>query len=345
MTSEDTRRQETGPWALRPAITIEDVAREARVAKSTVSRALNNPGRLADGTQRHVQEVAARLGYRPHPVARALGTRRTETIAILVPDLTNPFFFGIIRGAEHEAAAAGHHLMLVDIRDDPELEAAQIRVLAGSVDGLVLAASRLRPGQITEFATAQPVVTLNRPVPGLPGVVVDPVSGASAAVEHLASLGHRRIAYVSGPRTSWVNGRRWTAVRAATMARGVVAVRLGPFAGAEHSGPACADAVIAEGVTAAIAFNDLIAVGMLRRFAARGVGVPDEISVVGFDDILGAEFSSPGLTTIAAPSVELGRTAVRLLREQPGAGRRIVLPAPLVVRASSGPAPRAAEMG
>ncbi len=339
MTSEDTSRPETaGGPAVRPAITIDDVARAARVAKSTVSRALNNPGRLAEGTQQHIQEVAARLGYRPHPVARALGTRRTETIALLVPDLTNPFFFGIIRGAEHEAAAAGHHLLLVDIREDPEREAAQIRALAGSVDGLVLAASRLRPAQIGEFAAVQPIVTINRPVSGLPGVVVDATSGATSAVEHLASLGHRRIAYVSGPRMSWVTGRRWSAISAAAAARGVGVVRLGPFAGAEHSGPACADAVIAEGVTAAIAFNDLIAVGMLRRFAARGVGVPDEISVVGFDDVLGAEFSSPGLTTIAAPLVELGRTAVRLLRER-GGGGRIVLPAPLVVRASSGPAP------
>ncbi len=326
--------------AARRTITIEDVAREAGVAKSTVSRALNNPGRLAPDTQRHIREVANRLGYQPNAVARALGTRRTDTIALLVPDMSNPFFSGIIRGAEHEASSSGRNLILIDFHEDPDFEAEQVRRLTGSVDGFILGASRLDSGHIQQLAANQPIVTLNRPVRTLPGVIIDPTAGANSAMEHLASLSHQHISYISGPSASWANRRRWAALSAAAKAKKIRVSRLGPFVGARQSGPAAADAVIAAGATAAVAFNDLIAIGMLGRFAERGVSVPADVSVLGFDDIFGADFCSPGLTTLAAPLEELGRTAVRILPDhQSAAGaveRHIVLAAALVVRASTG---------
>ena len=230
--------------------------------------------------------------------------------------------------------------MLVDIQEDSEREAGQIRELSGSVDGIVLGASSMRAGRIQEMSRAVPMVVVNRSVTGLSCVLIDPTSGPSSAVDHLASLGHRHIAYVSGPQTSWINRRRWTAISAASALRGMTAVRLGPFAPALESGPAAADAVIREGATAVVAFNDLIAIGMLRRFAERGVAVPDDISVVGFDDIFGADFCSPALTTLAAPLESLGRTAVRILLDPHSSAvvRRVVLPAPLIIRASTGPA-------
>jgi LacI family transcriptional regulator len=328
-------------WLARHSITIDDVAREARVAKSTVSRALNNPGRLAPRTQDHVREVARRMGYRPNAAARALGTKRTETIALAVPSLTSPFVYGIIRGAEHEASAAGKHLLLVDVEEDSEREADQIRRLVGSVDGVVLEASRLRSGRIRQLGSAVPMVVINRSIGGLPSVLVDPTSGPASAVEHLVSLGHRHVVYVSGPRTSWINRRRWSSISAAAARHKITATLIGPFAAALESGQAAADTVIAQGATAVIAFNDLIAIGMVRRFAKRRVAVPGEVSVVGFDDIFGADFCSPPLTTLAAPLDDLGRIAVRiLLGARPSdSARRIVLPAPLVVRGSTGPAP------
>ena len=327
-----------GPHA-HGRITIADVAREAGVAKSTVSRALNKPGRLAAKTQDHVEEVARRLGYQTPAVERARGASR-DTIAVVVPSLTNPFIYGVIRGAEHEASAAGKNLMLVDVQEDSEREAAQIRELSRSVDGVVLGASRIGAGRIQEMSRAVPMVVVNRSVTGLPSVLIDPTSGPSSAVDHLASLGHRHIAYVSGPQSSWINRRRWTAISAASALRGMTAVRVGAFAPTLESGPAAADAVVREGATAVVAFNDLIAIGMLRRFAERGIAVPDDISVVGFDDIFGADFCSPALTTLAAPLESLGRTAVRILLDAHSSAvvHRVVLPAPLVIRASTGPA-------
>ena len=323
----------------RGRVTIGDVAREARVAKSTVSRALNRPGRLAAGTQEHVKEVASRLGYHTLGAQRADGEQRLP-IAIVVPSLENPFIYGVLRGATHEAAAGGRGLLLVDVQDDSEREAAQIRSLLRSVEGVILGASGMRSGRIQEISGAVPIVVVNRSVTGLPSVLIDPMSGPRSAVDHLASLGHRHIVYISGPSASWINRRRWAAISAATARRGMTAVRLGGFPATTESGPAAADAAIREGATAVVAFNDLIAIGMLRRFAQRGIAVPRDISVVGFDDIFGSDFCSPALTTLAAPLETLGRTAVRILMDphSTAAGRRVVLPAPLVIRASTGPA-------
>ena len=327
-------------------VTIEDVAREAQVAKSTVSRGLNNPGRLNSVTQHHIQQVAERLGYRPNPMARALGTRRTHTLALLVPDITNPFFFGLIRGAERQAAAAGHHLILSDSHGDPAQELRQIDRLTGSVDGFLLASARLPGAHLQRLAKAHRLVVLNRQIPGLSSVVVDPVTGPTDAVSHLASLGHRHIAYLGGPTAAWTNTRRWTAISAAGAMLGVSVARLGPYAAAQESGAGAADATIAEGASAAIAFDDLLAIGMLLRFAERGVRVPGDVSVVGFDDIFGASFCSPPLTTLAAPLEEVGRAAVQLLvddRSPAAKPSQVVLATHLVVRDSTGEARRSAR--
>jgi LacI family transcriptional regulator, repressor for deo operon, udp, cdd, tsx, nupC, and nupG len=329
----------------RKATTIHDVAREAGVAASTVSRAFTHPDRLSAATRERVLAVAGRLGYRPNPHARALPTGRTMTLGLLVPDITNPFFFGIIRGVGRQAAAAGYTLILADTEEAGELEAALARRLSRSVDGFVLASSRLAAGQIREVMGNRPVVVINRDLPGVPGVVIDSGVGMRQAAGHLASLGHRRVAYLAGPRTSWSDAHRWRALGAAGRRLGISVTRLGPFPPVMESGAAAADAAIMEGATAVVAFNDLLAIGALRRFVGRGLRVPEDVSVLGCDDIFGADLCSPPLTTIAARVEEAGRGAVDLLLATRGDAAaeaprgRVVLPAHLEVRASTGAAP------
>ena len=326
------------------AVTIHDVAREAGVATSTVSRAFSNPRRVNEQTRNRVLAVAERLDYRPNPLARALPSGRTNTVALLVPDITNPFFFGLIRGAERQANAVGYTLILTDTEESPDGETHRIERLSPSVDGFVLAASRLPDKRIQEIASDKVVTLVNRQVEGVPSVVADTADSTRQIVEHLASLGHRSIAYLSGPRTSWSNHQRWGALRSAAQKLGVSATQLGPFSPEVAGGAVAADAAIGQEVTAVVAFNAVLAIGTLRRFAERGKRIPEDISVVGYDDIFGADFCSPPLTTVAAPLPDAGRRAIDLLLgrlDAPGAHERndVVLPTYLRIRESTGPAP------
>ena len=199
----------------------------------------------------------------------------------------------------------------------------------------------MRQGQLQRIATTHRIALVNRQVLGLASAVVDPVMGATQAVDHLASMGHRHVAYLgAAPKQNWTNVRRWKSIRSRGAELGVETRQLGPFTPSQFGGAAAADAAVAAGATAVIAFNDLMAIGVMRRLAERGVGVPAEVSVVGFDDIFGSDFCSPSLTTLASPAEEIGRTAVRLLLEPAGArAHSVVLPTHLLIRDSTGPAP------
>jgi DNA-binding LacI/PurR family transcriptional regulator len=326
-------------------LTIYDVAREAGVATSTVSRALAKPDRVNARTREHILEVAERLGYHINPIARALPSGRTQTVALFVSDITNPHFFGIIRGAEQQTRAAGCTLILGDTEESPDLESGNIERLSGSVDGFVIAASRMSDKQIRELSGRHRLTLISRQVDGVPSAIVDHEDGTRQIIEHLASLGHSSVVYLAGPRRSWLASKRWQVIHSAARQFGMSATRLGPFPPAVRGGAAAADAAVGQGATAAIAHNDLLAIGMLRRLADRGVRVPDGISVVGYDDIFGADFCSPPLTTLAGQFDEAGRLAVDLLLGSRNESRRsrsasqVVLPSHLVIRGSSGPAP------
>jgi LacI family transcriptional regulator, galactose operon repressor len=334
-----------GPPARRRAVTLHDVARVAGVAASTVSRALSDPDRVNAQTREHVQAVARELGYRPNRLARALPTGRTGTLAVLVPDITNPHNFGLVRGAEAQARAAGSILIIADTQGGPELEAAHLDRLASSVDGFVLVSSRLPDEDLTSVAERSPVVLFNRRVEGLPSVATDSRDGSRQIIEHLVALGHRSLAYLAGPRAAWSDAERWRALSEHAEAAGARIVRCGPFDPTLDGGPPAADVGMSTGATALIAFNDLLAIGVLRRLAQRGVAVPGEVGVVGYDDIFGADFCSPPLTTVAGPVEEAGRTLVDILL----AGRlpvpAVTLPTHLRVRYSTGPVPEAAPRG
>jgi DNA-binding LacI/PurR family transcriptional regulator len=328
------------------AVTIRDVAREAGVATSTVSRAFTAPQRVNERTRRHVLAVADRLDYRPNPLARALPSGRTTTLGLLVPDITNPFFSRVIRGAERQANAAGYTLILTDTEESSDVEDRSIQRLRSVTDGFVLAASRLSEGGVREIAANNVVALINRQAEGVPSVVVDTSDSTHQIVDHLASLGHRSIAYLSGPRASWPNRQRWAALSRAAEELDIAATQLGPFSPELAAGAAAADAAIRQGATAVVAYNALLAIGTLRRFAERGKRVPEDISVVGYDDIFGTDFCSPPLTTVAAPVEDAGRRAIDLLLGQLNARdghdyrHNVVLPTYLRIRESTGQAPQ-----
>ena len=325
-------------------MTIRDVAAAAGVATSTVSRALSHPDRVSPSTRARVLQAASELRYSPSGQARALSSGKTGNVALLVPDIGNPFFTGIIRATQRQLSASQYTLVLVDTEESPEVELAAVERLRTSVDGMVLTASRLSDEQLIDLSSRVKLVTINREVPGIPTTQIDTPSGMVQAMEHLASLGHRHIVYVAGPESSSSNRLRWAAIRAAGERLGVRTTTTQPISPTLLSGAAAADTVLNGDATGCIAFNDLVAIGMLGRFAERGIRVPADFSVVGCDDIFGADFCHPPLTTITAPVEQAGRSAIAMLISRMGdeTSRResTTLATHLTIRRSSGPAPR-----
>lgn len=320
--------------------TIYDIAKLAGVNPSTVSRALSRPGRVSAKTTKLIEDAAAELNYHVNPFARALPTGRTSTLGLIVADITNPTFFGIIRGAESTATARDYTLMLAESAESPETELITARRMMSTVDGLILASPRMDDDRIREVSREKPVVVINREVEGIPCVVPEVNKGIGEAVRHLAANGHRKIAYVAGPEQSWMSERRWEGVRAACEWSKLEAVRLGSFKPTVEGGRQAARGVVASGNTAVITYNDLLAIGLMQELQAASVVVPDQISIVGFDDIFGADFTTPPLTTVRSPMLACGTEAAALVLsvlhgEAPGAATRHVA-TELVVRGSSG---------
>ena len=325
----------------RPAVTIYDVARVAEVAPSTVSRAFSRPGRVNSETAARIRRVADELGYRTAPLARAQATSRSRLLALVVSDVANPFYAEVIHGAQAAATAAGYTLLLIDAQESERLERATLERTLASVDGVLLAGTRLSDSAIRMLSKQKPVIVLNRTIVDVPSVVPDNARGIRLAVEHLAELGHRSITYVSGPEASWADGARWRAVLEATGALSLRARRSGPFPPDLAGGVRAAEEFGDRYPSAVIAYNDQLAIGLIRGFTARGLRVPRDVSVVGFDNIPVADLITPGLTTVAAPLYTEGATATRHLLTLVASGQRgtslsAVLPVKLVVRGSTG---------
>ena len=330
-----------------PGATIYDVAKAAGVATSTVSRSFSTPNRVNARTREHVLAVAAELGYRPNPHARALLSGRHHTIAMVVSDIANPHYFELIRGAELRAKASEYTLVLVNAEESAHIEYEQVQRLVPSVDGFVLAASRLPDENLQQIAGQRPTVLLNRRLDGLPSVVLDQVTGCHQIVEHLASFGHRELVYLAGPRNSWMATNRWSALSSAADELGLHLQRVGPFTPKVSAGGAAADGALHSGATAIVAHNDLLAIGVIQRLAERSVQVPGDVSVVGFDNIFAADLCTPNLTTLGGPHADEGRAAVEILLDAVGPVHadkshppQLVLPTELVLRQSTGPSSR-----
>ena len=317
------------------AVGIHDVAHRAGVSVATVSRSFTAPETVRATTRSKVLEVAAALGYRPNRAARGLITGRTGNIGVIVPDLGNPYFQGVLKGAQARAREADYAVFIADGRESASEEETLIAAMGKQVDGIVLCSSRLTPATLSGLEPVPAVVLLNRRVPGLATVTIDSADGMRQAVAHLSALGHTRCAFVSGPRRSWSNQQRLRGLRAA----GADIVTIGPVAPQFEGGVDAAEQVLASGVTAVLAYNDLVAAGILSRLAELGVGVPDDLSVVGFDDIPLAAMLTPALTTVAAPTATAGAAAVNALMthlEDPHAPPTVLgLPTRLEVRGST----------
>lgn len=312
------------------AITIRDVARQAQVSVSTVSRALSAPGLVKEATRQRVLEVVAGLGYQPNRAARSLITGRTGNLGIVVPDLENPFFPAVLRGVQTRAGEAGTSVFFCDSRECPETEAELVRTMAAQIDGVVLCASLLSDEQITELAALTPLALINRIVPGVSSVLMDSADGMEQVVAHLESLGHQHYVYLGGPDAAWSNHRRMQGLRGR-------AQLIGSFEPNFNGGYAAAEQALKTGATAFIAYNDLMALGALSYLAQHDVKVPQQISVTGFDDILYAAMCSPALTTVTMPTEEAGKVAVDLLANllDGGPAEQRELPTKLVIRAST----------
>jgi LacI family transcriptional regulator len=293
--------------------TIYDIAALAGVNPSTVSRALNNPGRINAVTEAKIKDAAKQLNYQVNPFARALPTGRTRMLALIVADITNPMFFDAVRGAEAAASQAGYTLVIAESQESRRLEAATVERIMPSVDGVVLVTSRLEDAEVLEIAGKKSVVLMNRRIEGVADVVTDVSEGIEQALEHLQGLGHASIAYLSGPANSWMSKHRWNLIFQGAVKRGLKVVEIGPNEPVVAGGKAAADLVNASGVTAVMAYNDLIAIGLMGALRDKGAPVPQKMSVIGFDDIFGSDLTTPALTTIKAPLEKAGELAVQAL--------------------------------
>jgi len=318
-----------------PVVTILDVAARAGVHPATVSRTISRPDRVAAGTRARVEAVIAELGYVPNRAARGLITGRTGNVAVIVPDITNPYFSTMVRAAEESARTSDRQVILVDTGERPEVEVAAARDLARQVDCFIVASSR-RLHRSLDALGGKPTVFVNRPVPGYPSVLLRTADAMRAGLEHLAALGHARIGFLSGPSRSWAASERNAAVRAGARRVDADVIELGRGEPTFEAGREFAGSIAASDVTAVVAFNDQMAFGVLNGLLERGVEVPGRISILGCDDVPMAGMVSPALTTLHMPTVEAGRAAIELLEGDGGTATETVeLHAHLVVRASA----------
>lgn len=320
--------------------TIYDVAREAGVAASTVSRAYARPGRVHADTAQRIFAAAEKLGYRAALAKSSVPVSQRNAIALVVADVTNPFYGDIIKGAYEAAREAGYQLILSHTNESPRVERETIEQELGQVDGVVIASSRMTDSALRMVAKQKAVVLLNRSLPEANCVVIDAERGIRRAVDHLAKLGHERITYVAGPETSWSDGIRWRAVRRVAAELGLEARRVGPCEPTVLAGLSAALRVAEMHATAVQAYNDQLAIGIVKGLGRLGIDVPQQVSVVGFDNIIFDELVEPQLTTIASPLYRMGFTGVRnciaVAQGAQPSGDPLVLPVRLVVRGSTG---------
>ncbi|NYH53279.1 LacI family transcriptional regulator [Nocardiopsis arvandica] len=320
------------------AVTIKDVAHASGVHVSTVSRTFSAAHLVNPETRARVVAAANALGYRPNRAARALSTRRTGNLGLIVADIANPFFPPLIKAAQAHARRSDHHVFVADTDEQVRAEEELIRSMATQVDGALLVAPRLSNRLIAELSADVPFVVVNRQPANLPAVLMDVASGARQALEHLVSLGHREIALLTGPRASWTNQRLERAATDAAEHHGLRLHRLGPNQPTEGGGAGAAPGVLASGATAVLAYNDLVALGLLQELRGRGLAVPGDLSVIGVDNTHTARHC--GLTTIDMPTAAAGRAAIDLLlrritsEDAPGT---VTLDTRLVVRGSTAP--------
>ncbi|HEY0334298.1 MAG TPA: LacI family DNA-binding transcriptional regulator [Stenotrophomonas sp.] len=302
--------------------TIYDIARHVGVSAGTVSRALSRPDKVLPATRTRIEQAAAALGYVPNTIARTLKTQRSGKILVTVPDIANPFFAQILQGAEEAAQAVGYAVLLGDTQHQPDREERYAQMLRrNEADGLIVLGHRLPPTAraiVKQLGITAPVVNGCEfdPALGIPSVHIDNAAAARTVMEHLYGLGHERIAVVGGPPDNPLHRQRLEGAKAAGKARGRLRqLMIAPGDFSVESGYAAAKELLsrAPAPTAAFCFSDQMALGVLAACRDLGIGVPDDLSVVGFDDLASSRYLTPPLTTIRQPMREIGVRAVNLL--------------------------------
>jgi LacI family transcriptional regulator len=296
--------------AMNTRTRLADVAAEAGVSISTVSRVFSNPELLAPGTVRHVREVATRLRFTPNLTARALIKGTSPYLGVVVPDIGNPYMTTLLKAAQARCRGRDVVVFVADTDDTVDLERRVCEQFAHQTRGILLCAPRMSAPHIREIARMVPLVLVNRPVDGIPCVYTDSAASIGELVDRLCDLGHTKIAYLPGPPASWADKTRARTVADRVRRRGAEFVKLAPTAARHADGvTAAAEAAGHGGVTAVVAFDDVLAAGLIEGFRQLGVSVPQEVSVVGHDDVL-AGLVQPGLTTVDSRAARVAHAAV-----------------------------------
>jgi len=328
--------------------TIKEVAREAGVSVATVSRVFNDKGPVREETRLRIQEVAQRLGYAPHAMARSLITKKTGTLGVLLPDLYGEFFSEVIRGADLAARREGYHILVSSSHSDRSEVEAVLRALRGRIDGIIVMSPEADARALgANLPGSLPIVLLNCRVEGtaFDSINIDNYGGALAMIRHLASLGHRRIAHIKGAPGNNDALERLLGYRDAMQSlsengTGELEIQ-GDFS--EASGYRAGGEILQmePRPTAVFTANDAMAVGLLSALQEAGLRVPEDMAVAGFDDIPVARFLSPPLTTVRLDIADLGALAVQRLllamtRGEDRDRQHELLPTTLVIRGSCG---------
>jgi LacI family transcriptional regulator len=317
--------KETQGLKKRP--TVADVARAAGVSMMTVSRAINNKPGLSDDLRQKILALADQMGYRPSQIAQGLATRQTSSVGLVVPDITNPFYAPIARGAEDVAYEYGYSVFLINTIGSAEREAVALDSLwRKEIDGAILCSLR-SPADVLEASAARfpAAVLFNRelkkPLPNVVTINVNDQRGAQEAVEHLLASGRRQIAYLAGPSSSYSNQRRLEGYREALKTGGLPfdpqLVEAIQFPDIHHSTQAALKALLARRpeIDGLFAFNDLIAISAMQTCQELGKAVPGDVAVIGADDIPLAAIIRPQLSTLHVNLAHIGRLAMRTLLE------------------------------
>jgi len=306
-----TDRPQTAP---RKPATLRDVAREAGVSIAAASYSLNGGGTIGSEARARVREAAQRIGYRPNRSAQAVRTGRATSLGLIVPDLNNPFFPGLAQAVERAARRAGYTVVLIDTANSAEKEVEAVRDLETyGVAGAVWCQTAIDlAGEPGDYQI--PLLVMGAPGKSFDNVVGDDVAGMRLAAAHLLAMGHRRIGSISGMVPDPIDERRRTFLAAVEGQAEVVWDVRTPFS--IDISDAVVTALARREATAVMCGNDLIAIGVLKAARRLGIRVPEELSVVGFDDIPWASIVTPALTTVHQPLREMGELATTLLLDR-----------------------------
>jgi LacI family transcriptional regulator, repressor for deo operon, udp, cdd, tsx, nupC, and nupG len=326
-------------------VRIADVAKLANVSTATVSRVISNSGTVKKETAEKVMEAVKKLNYQPNVLARQLRRSETKTILVVVPDITNTFFSEVLRGIESVAIQIGYQVLLGDARNNAESEASYLTILGQKkADGLILLTARSNQKLLEEISQDYPVVLACEYYEGsrLPTVSIDNVSSARKATEYLISLNHKRIGHISGPLNVVVGRDRCKGFHQAMAQHGLSVdpslVQEGEFSFESGFNLMMKFLALEDFPTAIFAGNDEMAMGAVKAVKSKGFKVPEDFSVVGFDDIKFASIFEPALTTVAQPTFDMGQKAMELLLKiingEELEKNQFILPDKLIVRDS-----------